>query len=339
MTNISIVLPVYNAEKTIKKTIESIINQVYKKWELIIVNDGSTDNSKNICDEYAKQDKRIKVYHVQNGGPSRARNTALNKCMGKYIMFIDSDDLYDKDMIKIMEEEINSNELDLVCCNYVKSEDSKIDTGKNVEEKVVEEKKDLYKLIEYMQEKYLYNVIWNKIYKYDIIKENNIVFDEEIDMGEDYSFNNKYFQYVEKAKLINNKLYIHLIDKKSISSKYRANEFERRIKNISSNEELYIKNNYPMRSIYIKYIQAIIGSVETILSSKSNLTVREQLEKTKYYIEFPKIKEVIEKSKENKNIYYILIRGHHYKMLYLAVYLRTKIKKIIYCIKGMSYRR
>lgn len=339
MTKISIVLPVYNAENTINNTITSIINQTYQEWELIIINDGSIDRSQEICEEYAKKDNRIRLYSIPNGGPSKARNIGLNKCDGKYIMFVDADDLYNKDMIKIMENQISTDKMDLVCCNYIKSEKEKNEIAKNIDEKIITEKKELYELIEYMQDKLLYNVIWNKIYRYDIIKENNINFDEDIDMGEDYSFNNKYFQYINKAKLINDKLYIHIIEKKSISAKYRKDEFERRIKNISSNEELYIKNNYPMKKIYTKYIQAVIGSIEANMSSKSELTIKEQLQKTKYFVEFPKIREIIEKSMNSKNIYQILIKSEHYKILYFLVYIRTILKKILYTLKGNSYRR
>lgn len=115
---ISIIVPIYNVEKYLPKCIESIINQTYTDLEILLIDDGSTDNSGLICDKYASIDNRIRVIHKKNGGLSDARNVGLDICKGKYISFIDSDDyieltMYEK-MIKIM---INQK-VDIVSCNY-----------------------------------------------------------------------------------------------------------------------------------------------------------------------------------------------------------------------------
>ena len=99
---ISIIMPVYNSEKYISEAIESVCNQNYKNWELLIVNDGSTDYTSKIIDDFAKKDSRIKVFHRKNEGVSMARNFALNKVCGEYITFIDSDDMYHADRLKRM---------------------------------------------------------------------------------------------------------------------------------------------------------------------------------------------------------------------------------------------
>ena len=92
---ISVIIPVYNVEKYLKRCLDSVINQTYKNLEIILVDDGSTDNSGKICDEYAKNDKRIIVIHKENGGVSVARNIGLDICTGDYVNFIDSDDWID----------------------------------------------------------------------------------------------------------------------------------------------------------------------------------------------------------------------------------------------------
>lgn len=89
---ISIIVPVYNAEKTLHRCTNSIINQLYQNWELLLIDDGSTDNSSVICDEYVRKDKRIRVFHKENGGVSSARNVGLDNAEGEWITFIDSDD-------------------------------------------------------------------------------------------------------------------------------------------------------------------------------------------------------------------------------------------------------
>ena len=99
---VSIIMPVYNSEKYVSDAIESVCNQSYKNWELLIVNDGSTDQSSKIIDDYAKKDSRIKVFHRSNEGVSMARNYALDKCNGNYITFIDSDDVYHPERLKKM---------------------------------------------------------------------------------------------------------------------------------------------------------------------------------------------------------------------------------------------
>ena len=97
MAIISIIVPVYNAEKTIRQCVDSILNQEYKYLELILVDDGSKDGSPAICDEYAGKDKRVKVFHKENGGVSSARNLGLNHAQGGWITFVDSDDYIDPD--------------------------------------------------------------------------------------------------------------------------------------------------------------------------------------------------------------------------------------------------
>ena len=98
MEKISIIVPVYNVELYLEKCIESIINQTYTNIEIILVDDGATDSSGNICDLYSKKDSRIKVIHKRNGGLSDARNVGIEKAVGQYLMFVDSDDYIDKTM-------------------------------------------------------------------------------------------------------------------------------------------------------------------------------------------------------------------------------------------------
>ena len=118
MVEISIIVPVYNVEEYLEGCIESILNQTFKDFELILVNDGSTDKSSEICNKYKEIDSRIKVIHKDNGGLSSARNAGLNIARGKYIGFVDSDDTIHPRMYEILYDLIKKHKADISCCNY-----------------------------------------------------------------------------------------------------------------------------------------------------------------------------------------------------------------------------
>ena len=117
---VSIIVPVYNIENYIRVCVESILAQTYESFELILVDDGSKDNSGILCDEYAAIDSRVKVIHKENGGVSSARNTGLQQAKGKWIMYVDGDDWIEPDMIESLIEAAKATEADLVFGDYMK---------------------------------------------------------------------------------------------------------------------------------------------------------------------------------------------------------------------------
>ena len=118
MIKVSIIIPVYNAKKYLANTLDSVIKQTYKNLEIILVNDGSTDNSKDICESYAKIDKRIKVINKENGGVSSARNYGLALAKGEYISFVDSDDFLFENMIETLVNDIQNTNAEIAVCGY-----------------------------------------------------------------------------------------------------------------------------------------------------------------------------------------------------------------------------
>lgn len=122
MSDVSIIVPVYNSEKYIAKCIESILNQDYKEFELLLINDGSTDSSCNIMNLY--DDKRIKIYNQENKGTGSARNLGLKYATGNYIAFVDSDDTIENNYLSIMLELIKKNNADIVSCQYKQNKDT-----------------------------------------------------------------------------------------------------------------------------------------------------------------------------------------------------------------------
>ena len=165
---ISIIVPVYNVEKWLDCCIESIINQTYKDIEIILVDDGSTDNSGKICDNWAEKDERIVVVHKENGGLSDARNAGIDKASGEWIVFVDSDDFVHKDMAKISFEAAVKYNADLVAFGYLRVPE---DCNEEIS-KLTEEKEELFVGQKLLYE-YLYNrkgdvVAWNKLYRREI---------------------------------------------------------------------------------------------------------------------------------------------------------------------------
>ncbi len=122
---ISVIIPVYNVEKYLERCLKSVLNQSYKDFEILLIDDGSTDNSKIICDKYCERySNKIRVFHKTNGGLSSARNFGLKNAKGKFISFIDSDDFIDKDYLKILYEILIDSNSDISCCDYLRTDKS-----------------------------------------------------------------------------------------------------------------------------------------------------------------------------------------------------------------------
>lgn len=183
---ISVILPIYNSEKYLKKCIDSIKNQTYKDLEIILVNDGSTDNSPKICDEYAKIDKRIKVIHQKNGGQATARNAGLDASKGEYIAFVDSDDYIEKDMYELLLSMIEESHSDIAICGHKEVFEDESISSVEIFEKEMLDTEALW------QEIFgnLNNAVWNKLFKKELIGE--LRFPVGMIHGEDLIFNLNY---------------------------------------------------------------------------------------------------------------------------------------------------
>lgn len=198
----SVIVPVYNVEKVLPRCIESILNQTFPDFELILIDDGSTDKSGEICDEYKKKDERIKVVHQKNQGVSKARNVGLDVSRGKYIVFVDSDDYVDN----IHLESFNGSKADLIISG-IRSYD--IYGMKEVELKGTEEVLEINseeQLVNFLKSWYAIQV-YAKRYKREKIKGLNLKFDQKIQYGEDSLFVISYVKAIESIKIENKVTY------------------------------------------------------------------------------------------------------------------------------------
>ena len=244
---ISIIVPIYKVEDYLHRCIDSIINQTYSNLEIILVNDGSPDNCGVICEEYAKNDSRIKVIHKENGGLSDARNAGLKIATGDYIGFIDSDDWIHKDMYKILYDIIIKKECDIVECNAIKTKsiisDKGIDDTYNIFRYT---KEDVIEAL--ISEKIVKQTVWNKLYKRSCIK--NIFFEKgKVHEDEFWTYRvmnecnilihvdiNLYYYFQRDSSIMGNKYSLKRLD--AIEGRY--------------NRYLFIHNKYPKFSSQAK---------------------------------------------------------------------------------------
>ena len=224
MPLISVIVPIYNAEKFLHYCIDSILNQTFIDFELILVDDGSTDNSGKICDEYSEKDNRIWVIHKPNGGVSSARNAGIEAAKGEYICFVDSDDFLESSYLEeLIETKKKYPDFDNVWCGFQTVEDYYKNNKKayDVERDNDYSFSDLSSIMD-LFEKWFVQMPWNKLYKTKTIVENSIVFPPEISLGEDYIFNLRYLDCTNgKISVVNKPLYDYLRDgKESLDNKY-----------------------------------------------------------------------------------------------------------------------
>lgn len=192
---ITVIVPVYKVEKYLSKCIDSILAQTYTDFELILIDDGSPDNSGVICDEYASRDSRIRVIHKSNGGVSSARNAGIDAAQGEWIAFVDADDWIEPDYLNSMF--VGTDDVDLVMQGYkvVKYDATNIRIHRFESERASE---DIPSVLSEAEYKNIINSPISKLFKLKIIKDNNIKFESSISYGEDHVFVLEYLQYVKK---------------------------------------------------------------------------------------------------------------------------------------------
>lgn len=216
MIKVSIIMPVYNSEKYISMAVESVINQTMTEWELLLVNDGSSDKSLEICKEYAKKDARIRVFTHENHGISYTRNIGLKEAKGEYVAFIDNDDEYMPTLLEEVYKCAKENSAEFVKYGYKTVEDwnhdldsARIRTFRKSEKVTADDQIDSEKL-NILRVDGFFNMVWNGIYKNDFLKEHNILFDEEIVRGyEDWLFNYELYPLCKIAYVMSDVMYIH----------------------------------------------------------------------------------------------------------------------------------
>jgi Glycosyltransferases involved in cell wall biogenesis len=283
---VSVIVPVYNVSGYLRKCIDSICNSVYRELEIILVDDGSTDESGKICDKYEDLDERIKVIHKSNGGLSSARNVGMKAASGSYICFVDSDDYISKDMIQILLDKAVNTDADVVQCGFDRVDESgRIKSLMKVDEWVISG--DEISLAYYTQCKSIPVIVWNKLFKKGLIDTVQFV---EGRNNEDNMFGVDILPKVKIWASVDKILYHYLIRKNSImGAGFTEKKFDSiyALKYVTKKTELYA----PEYLEYVYFNRALNAFYLYYDIWKSNLQ-----DKKKYY-------KVVEEEFQNNFIY------------------------------------
>jgi len=264
---ITVVVPIYNAEHFLEKCLKSIVEQTYQNLEIILVNDGSTDKSLEICEKFKENDNRIIVINKENGGVSSARNKGIDSASGKYIIFIDADDYIEKEMFETLAYDLFTNKVDLSMCGFrtVDINGNILSVSNPMDEKYFDVKTFRRNLF---SDKYYRNLIWNKLFKLEIIKEHNIRFNEDIHINENVLFMLEFSKYAFRYSYGNEILY-NFLDNQNGQMHAKFN-----LKKVSVLSSYVRLLNYDLdRDILnkIKYKYLFEGYAYTYLMKKINL--------------------------------------------------------------------
>ena len=216
MSKVSIIVPVYNGEKVIRRCVDSILAQDYRDIEIILVDDGSKDDSFKIIEEYAARDERIVPVHKENGGVSSTRNRGLDIATGQYVQFMDVDDWLPFDSVKLLVRAMEENDVGMVIGDFYRvvgdktSKKGSISKGGTITRNKYADKMML------SPSDFYYGVLWNKLYRKDIIDRHHIRMDENISYCEDVIFNLEYLLHVRKIHVLKAPVYYYVLTEGSL---------------------------------------------------------------------------------------------------------------------------
>lgn len=282
LPKISIILPCYNVEKYIAKSIESILEQSFPHFELLIVVDGSPDSSKLIAEEFALRDSRIAVYEKENGGLSDARNYGLERAKGDYVYFMDSDDWIEPMLLEDILAVISEEKLDLVIFGYI--QDNENQTGKVVSSSIRIPENKIFRKEEnnLIIDRHLLGILgyaWNKIYKKEFLLKHKLRFEKGTSLVEDILFNTQVYSKTDLLRTID-KAYYHYLNRPvtTLIKKFHPNSFE-----LKKQKNQFLKLFFDAwkvrdseRILSYCIVQGIRYCVHNLFSFKNNLSFQEK---------------------------------------------------------------
>ena len=294
MIKLSVIVPIYNTAPYLRKTLDSLANQTFKDFEVLLINDGSTDQSKEIMEEYTRKYPFMKAYHLENHGVSYARNFGISKAKGKYLTFLDSDDYIDLDLYEKMYEKTKGN-VDVVECDFIWE----------YEKKVRYDHLDLtiHPLLA------MRAVVWNRFYKRELLTKNNLTFPLNV-YYEDVEFCYKVFPFIKTFAYVKDS-YVHYVQREGSITSQKTKKMKDIYQVLDQTIEFYQKNGFydqyekELEYLYTRYL---LGSSFLRMVKVKSYKLRKEMLKEN----FQKLKEkypnyqknIYIKKKNKKNLYF-----------------------------------
>ena len=335
---VSLVVPVYNAEKYLAKSIESMLSQSLKEMELILVNDGSKDNSLAICEEYAKKDSRITVINKKNEGACIARNTGIARAKGKYIQLADADDYIDNNMLEEQYNLAEKTNAEVVMCGMkfdVHQKDGQVVISEaHYKDMVLSSQEEIKPIFMDLFDNLLFNYTHNKLYNAEFLKKNNLKFIDWLPLDQDTNFNIDVFKVLNKLT-ISSKAYYHYVKtfEETIVTRYCANKFKVRTFRYDRLKELLeawgIYNNENKKKLASMYIHHVIECFEVYNHKKCTLTTKEKKDEIRKILETKQVKECISILDRANSTYTNMIFKAMKASSVSRIYALCKVKKFL----------
>lgn len=337
----SIIIPIYNVEKYLNRCIESVINQSFSNFEIILVDDESPDNCPSICDEWIEKDKRIKVIHKKNEGLGYARNSGLKLASGKYVWFVDSDDVIAEESLKEIYIEISKCNPDFVSFGYKSiNKDNKV-----LLEQVPNPNQKFYvgnkKIIDDLLPHFIGNFDSSKHFnmsacmcciKLDFLKKNKLFFVSERDfISEDFYFYIEMFKFIESILFISKPFYYYYYNGSSLTNTYSSDRLRKTIFFYKTMDDLVEKYNYGKKckiAFQYKFISSLISILKMEIKNRDNVGLKKSYDNFKdvcmneYVVNT--LKSFNDKNNSNWNLLKFLILKQKFLILYLLLFIKSK---------------
>lgn len=260
----SIIVPVYNSEKTFRRCVDSILNQTFCDWETLLIDDGSTDASSHMCDEYAACDSRFRVFHKNNEGVAASRQMGLVNAKGEYVIHVDSDDWIDETMLENMYSCIKNNNSDVLICNYYVNTD--------YEQTIVRQNVLNLKPIDVLHNLFqnLHGSLWNKLVRRTVFEKYNINFIPQINYCEDVLIWVQLLQHPEIKIIFDDNAYYHYyMNEKSITHAYTKDTYKircmyyKKLCYLLPEDFEFEKRKVRLDILFEAYINQVLSNIET----------------------------------------------------------------------------
>lgn len=327
MCKVSIIIPIYNTEEFLERCMQSVIGQTLTDIEIVLVDDGSTDESGSLCDKFADKDNRIKVIHKSNEGVSIARNAGIKIAQGEYIGFIDSDDWIERDMYYDLYNKAQETNAEIVMCDAItkyEGREDEEDTITQLKASGIIKRQDIFPnlLIE------IAGAAWRCIYKRSFLEENNIKFPENLKISEDRIFNIFAFGYCKQFYYIKNGYYNRFVRMGSAVNSYHKDSIDIAIdgrKRTMEALDIAWNGDESYKTIYENHIVvSAYSAINSIFYKESLLNLKEKYTAVKDICNKPEVRNGIIKLKKNDLRSKLILHNQVLALCLVAIILNKK---------------